>query len=102
MKSYIYNDTCMDIEQLEAFIDRFFGEVVSPLGSNNSVSVYLGFLQELNNCTHVYAYKPMMLKNNVQSLHLLRYKVLSSPLASHIRIHEDTHNIKCYFHYTIF
>jgi hypothetical protein len=92
----------MDIEALEAFIDRFFEEVIAPLNSNNLVSVYLGFLYDLNNCTQVYSYNPMMLKNNVQSLHLLRHKVLSSPLASYIRIHEDIHNIKCYFHYTIF
>jgi hypothetical protein len=98
MKSYIYNDTSMDIESLEAFTDRFFEEVISPLGSKNLVSVSLGLVYHC----HVFMSSPIMLKNNVQCLHLLKHKVLSSPLASHIRINEDIHNVKCYFHYTIF
>jgi hypothetical protein len=88
----------MDIEALEAFIDRFFGEVIAPLNSNNLVSVYLG---SIHHC-HVYSDSPIMLKNNVQSHYLLKSKVLSSSLASHIRMNEDIHDIKCYFHYIIF
>jgi hypothetical protein len=87
----------MDIEALEAFIDRFFEEVIAPLDSNNLVSVSLGLVYHC----HVFMSSPIMLKNNVQSLHLLRHKVLSSPLASYIRIHEDIDNVKCYFQYII-
>jgi hypothetical protein len=97
MKSYIYNDTSMDIERLEGFIDGFWREIMSPLDPNQHISVSLNLLFY----EYTWSGKPIMLKNNLQSFYLLRSKILSGSLASYIRIHEDIDNVKCYFQYII-
>jgi len=97
MKSYIYNGTWMDIEELDSFINRFWGDIIHPLEHNQTVSVSFSLFYR----NYIWLFKPMLLKNDHYSLHLLRSQILSGPMGSHLRMNENMADLKCYFQYAI-
>lgn len=97
MKKYLFKFDYLDIEELDSFIDRFINNIISPLGPTQEIYVSLVIIHEGD----IFLSRLMKVKNNIQSLDLLKRSLLNGPVGSYLRIHETMDLTKCYINYNI-